>query len=98
MCESCILSAQSRQPTPTTRTHGHILPEGEIRVYPAFAGGYGGQASTFTRMGEPRQQGGVFSRHLERVVDHCTHTVEDSLYLIEGRIVRHQPERAEASA
>jgi len=38
------------------------------------------------------------ARHLERVADHYTNTVEDLLYLIEGRIVRHQPERAEASA
>jgi len=49
-------------------------------------------------MGETRQQCGVFSRHFERVADHGSNTVEDLLYLVEGRIVRQQPERAEASA
>jgi phosphate transport system protein len=32
------------------------------------------------------------SRHLERIADHATNIAEDLIYLIEGRIVRHQPE------
>lgn len=32
------------------------------------------------------------SRHLERIADHATNIAEDLIYLIEGRIVRHQVE------
>ncbi len=32
------------------------------------------------------------SRHLERIADHATNIAEDLIYLIEGRIVRHQPD------
>jgi phosphate transport system protein len=32
------------------------------------------------------------SRHLERIADHTTHIAEDVIYMIEGRIVRHQAE------
>lgn len=32
------------------------------------------------------------SRHLERVADYATNICEDIIYMIEGRIVRHQPE------
>jgi phosphate transport system protein len=32
------------------------------------------------------------SRHLERIADYATNIAEDAIYMIDGRIVRHQPE------
>jgi len=39
---------------------------------------------------EPLLQILHISRHLERIADHATNIAEDLIYLIEGRIVRHQ--------
>lgn len=41
---------------------------------------------------EPLLQILHISRHLERIADHATNIAEDLIYLIEGRIVRHQTE------
>jgi phosphate transport system protein len=35
----------------------------------------------------------AISRHLERLADYATNIAEDVIYLIEGKIVRHSPER-----
>ncbi len=37
------------------------------------------------------------ARHIERVADHATNIAEDVIYLVEGEIVRHQPEIGEPS-
>jgi phosphate transport system protein len=42
-------------------------------------------------MFEPLLQVMHISRHLERIADHATNIAEDLIYLIEGRIVRHNP-------
>jgi len=44
---------------------------------------------------EPLLQILHISRHLERIADHATNIAEDLIYLIEGRIVRHQTANAE---
>ncbi|MFN7768976.1 MAG: phosphate transport system regulatory protein PhoU, partial [Planctomycetaceae bacterium] len=31
-------------------------------------------------------------RHIERVADHATNIAEDVVYLVEGEIIRHQPD------
>jgi phosphate transport system protein len=38
------------------------------------------------------------ARHLERIADHATNIAEDLIYLIEGRIVRHQSEVSDKTA
>lgn len=36
-------------------------------------------------------------RHVERVADHATNIAEDVVYLVEGEIIRHQPEIGESA-
>ena len=35
------------------------------------------------------------SRHIERIADHATNIAEDVIYLVEGEIARHHPERVQ---
>jgi len=43
---------------------------------------------------EPLLQILHIARHLERIADHATNIAEDLIYLVEGKIVRHQTEAA----